>query len=177
MHLSEINKITDHKIVGGSEYQWNCFPDARFLDYESGYAHVSVLYSTTDQIVYQADASIKSDVWPNDERYDKPYRWTNPAFKDDYLNEAKERNIDPNQAWDDVKWIEVETKEDFLEKAKAMFAGDYWDTRIQMPIDLDNDTILQLAMEAHKRDITLNKMIEIILQEVIDKHKVNETLG
>ena len=177
MKLAQINEAMSHQITGGSEYQWQCFPDARFLDYESEYAHVSILYSTVDQIVYQADASIKREVWSDDNRYDKPYRWTNPMFKDAYINESKERNIDPNQAWDDVKWIELETDEDFLEKAKAMFEGDYWDTRIVVPVDLDDDTILKLAMEAHKRDITLNKMVEIVLQEAINHHRVNETLG
>ncbi len=176
MKLNQVNEAMDHQITGGSDYHWNCFPNARFLDYESEYAHVSVLYSTVDQTVYQADTSIKRNVWPDDERYDKPYRWTNPAFKDVYINEAKERNVDPNQAWDDVKWIELETVEDFLEKAKAMFNGDYWDTRVQIPVDLDDGTILKLAIEAHKRDITLNKMIELILQEMIDKYKVNGTL-
>lgn len=50
------------------------------------------------------------------------------------------------------------------------------DNRVDVEIDLDNFTILQLALEAHKRDITLNKMVEIILQEVIDQRKVNGTL-
>jgi hypothetical protein len=177
MKLAQINEAMSHQITGGSEYQWECFPDARFLDYESEHAHVSILYSTVDQIVYQADASIKREVWPDDKRFDKPYRWTNPIFKDAYINESKERNIDPDQAWDDVKWIELETDEDFLEKAKAMFEGDYWDTRIVVPVDLDDDTILKLSMEAHKRDITLNKMVEIVLQEAINYHRVNETLG
>ena len=177
MKLIQINEALNHQITGGSDYHWNCFPDARFLDYESEYAHVSILYSTTNQTVYQAEASIKLDVWPNDDRHDKPYRWTNPEFKNDYLNEAKDRNVDPNCAWDDVKWIELETDEDFLEKAKAMFNGNYWDTRIQIPVDLDDDTILKLSMEAHKRDITLNNMIELILRELIDKHKVNGTLA
>jgi len=173
MKLRQINEAMNHQITGGSEYQRQCFPDARFLDYESDFAHVSILYSTTDQIVYQADASVKRDTWEEDK---KPYRWTNPIFKDAYLNEAKKRNVDPNQAWDDVQWIELETDEDFLEKAKAMFNGDYWDTRIQVPVDLDNDTILKLSMEAHKRDITLNKMIEVILQDMIEHHRVNGTL-
>ena len=168
MKLAQINEAMNHQITGGSEYQWQCFPDARFLDYESEYAHVSILYSTVDQTVYQADTSIKRDMWSKDE---KPYRWTNPLFKDTYLNEAKERNIDPDQAWDDVKWVELEVAEDFLEKAQAMFNGDEWDSRIQVPLDLDNDLLLQLAMEAHKRDITLNKMVEIVLQQAIDTHK------
>jgi hypothetical protein len=168
MKLAQINEAMNHQITGGSEYQWQCFPDARFLDYESDYAQVSILYSTVDQTVYQADTSIKRDMWSKDE---KPYRWTNPLFKDAYLNEAKERNIDPDQAWDDVKWVELEVAEDFLEKAQAMFNGDEWDSRIQVPLDLDNDLLLQLAMEAHKRDITLNKMVEIVLQQAIDHHK------
>ncbi len=166
MKLAQINEALNHQITGGSEYGWHCFPDARFLDYESEYAHVSILYSTTDQTVYQADTSIKRDMWSKDE---KPYRWTNPLFKDAYLNEAKERNVDPDHAWDDVKWVELEVDEDFLEKAHAMFNGDEWDDRIQVPIDLDDDLILQLAMEAHKRDITLNKMVEMILLEVINR--------
>lgn len=45
------------------------------------------------------------------------------------------------------------------------------DNRVEVELNLDEHEIYQLAMEAHKRDITLNKMIEIILQEVIDKHK------
>lgn len=50
------------------------------------------------------------------------------------------------------------------------------DNRVEIELDLDEHEIYQLAMEAHKRDITLNKMIEIILQEAIDRHKVNGTL-
>jgi hypothetical protein len=168
MKLSQVNEAMNHKIVGGSDYQWNCFPNARFLDYESDYAHVGILYSTVTQEVYQADVSIKLDMWSKDE---KPYRWTNSMFKDAYLSEAKERTVDPDQAWDDVKWIELEVPEDWLEKAHAMFNGEEWDERIVVPIDLDDDLILQLAMEAHKRDITLNKMVEIVLQEAIEHHK------
>ena len=35
----------------------------------------------------------------------------------------------------------------------------------EVELDLDEHEIYQLAMEAHKRDITLNKMIESILQD------------
>ena len=56
-----------------------------------------------------------------------------------------------------------------------MFKGESFDTRIQVPIDLDNDTMLKLCMEAHERNITLNDMVGLILQEVIDKHEFNIT--
>jgi predicted HicB family RNase H-like nuclease len=51
------------------------------------------------------------------------------------------------------------------------------DDRVEVELDLNEHEIYQLAMEAHKRDITLNKMIESILQEVVDKHRVNGTLA
>jgi predicted HicB family RNase H-like nuclease len=51
------------------------------------------------------------------------------------------------------------------------------DNRVEVEINLEDHEILALAMEAHKLDITLNKMIENILQDVIDKHKVNGTLA
>jgi hypothetical protein len=173
MYLSQTNQSFNHKITSGSEYQWQCFPNARFLDYESLYAHVGVIYNTETTEIYQADVSVKRDAWEEDK---KPYRWTNPSYKDVYLNEAKQRNIDPDEAWDDIKWTELEVSEDWLEKATAIFNGEEFDTRVQVPIDLDNDTMFKLFMEAHKRDITLNKMVEIVLQEAINSHRVNESL-
>ncbi len=66
MKLNEVNEALDHKITGGSDYQWNCYPEGRYLDYESDFAHVSVLYSTTDQTVYQAEVSVKREAWDED---------------------------------------------------------------------------------------------------------------
>lgn len=174
MKLSQINEALDHKITSGSEYQWNCYPDSRYLDYESDFAYVSVLYSTVDQTVYQAEVSVKREAWDEDK---KPYRWLNLDYKDALYKESKKRKVDTDIAWDDVKWIDLEMAEDFLEKATAIFNGEEYDTRVKVEFDLDDSSILKLATEAHKRDITLNKMIEIILQEVIDSHRVNGTLA
>ena len=174
MKLSQINEVLGHRITGGSEYQWNCYPNGRYLDYESDFAHVSILYSTVDQTVYQAEVSVKREAWDEDK---KPYRWLNPEYQNAFYKESKKRKVDPNQAWDDVKWIDLEMAEDFLEKATAIFNGEEYDTRVKVEFDLDDSSILKLATEAHKRDITLNKMIEIILQEVIDRHRVNGTLA
>jgi predicted HicB family RNase H-like nuclease len=54
-----------------------------------------------------------------------------------------------------------------------MFNGQTFDTRIVVPLDLDSDTMLKLAMEAHNRDITLNQMVEEVLRNVIAQHELN----
>ena len=170
MHLASVNEKFNHKIVSGSEYHWNCYPNARFLEYESDYAHASVIYSTVNQEIYEAEISIKRDAWEEDMR---PYRWLNPDSKDFMIAEAEQKKVDWQQAWDDVKWIDLDVEQDFFEKAVAIFNGEEFDKRVQMEVDLDDATILMLAKEAHKRDITMNKYIEEVLQHFIDKEKLS----
>lgn len=167
MHLSKVNEALDHKISGGSEHMWNCWPNSRFLDYETDYAHVSVVFNTETQEVYTAEVNDKDNFY-------KPYRWMNPLYKQVFVDEAKERNVDPDQAWDDTKWYDLETQEDWLEKAGAIMRGESFDERIQVPLDLDNDLMMRLMLEAHKRDITLNQMVELILQKQIDRLESTE---
>jgi hypothetical protein len=165
MHLSKVNEALDHKIVGGSEHQWRCWPNARFLDYESDYAHASVVFSTETQEVYLAEVNDKNDSV-------KPYRWLNPSYKQAFVDESELRGVSHIQAWDNTNWYDLETKEDWLEKARAIMHGEKFDTRVEFPLDLDDDTMMHLFMLAHKNDVTLNKMVEMILQEVIDKNEI-----
>jgi hypothetical protein len=171
MYLKQVNEITNHRITEGSEYCWNCYPNARYLSYESEFAHVSVLYSTETQEIYEADVSIKVDNWFDEDKEMRPYRWLNPEYKDAMITEAKERKVKWRKAWDDVKWIDLEVTEDFLEKTKAIFNGESHDKRIQVPIELEDDVMLKLCMEAHKRDITLNQMVEKVLRNMIEMHE------
>ena len=166
MHLSKVNEALDHKITGGSEFYWTCWPEARYLDYESEYAHVSVVFNTQTQEVYTAEINDKADKC-------KPYRWMNPTYKQAYLDEAKEKNVDPNQAWDDTKWYDLETVEDWCEKARAIMRGEDFDTRIQVPLNLEKEELFKLMEMAHERDITLNRMVETILEEMIERHNLS----
>jgi hypothetical protein len=166
MKLSDVNIALGHKIVGGSEYQWACYPNARYLDYESEYAHASVIFSMVNQEVYEAEISVKQNAWAEDMR---PYRWLNPNSKDFMIAEAKERNVKWRRAWDEVKYIDLDLEQDFLEKSIAIFNGKEFDKRVQMEVDLDDETMLALAKGAHERDITINKYIEEVLLHLIDR--------
>ena len=171
MQLSEINNTFQHRITDGSEYLWHCYGNnVRSIDYTSKYACGYVVFDTETHTVYEVSVSPVADAWAIEP---KPYRYINPEYQEAYKQEAINRGIDADQAWDDIKWVDLETEEDFIEKATAMFKGEKFDTRIVVPIDLDNDTMLKLAMEAHKRDITLNQMVEEVLRNVIAEHELN----
>lgn len=163
MKLENANTVFSHRVTGGSEYCWQCWPNARYMDYESDYAHGSVVFSTVDGMIYEATVTHKEDDYTIG-----PYRWVNPAWKSAHDTEAKKRGVDPREAWDDVRWVDLEVWDDFAEKAGAMFNGRAFDTRIVVPIDLDDATMLRLCLEAHKQDITLNQLVERILRAEIE---------
>lgn len=164
MHLSKVNEALSHRITGGSDYQWSCWDNARFLDFESENAHASVVFNTQTQEVYVAEVNDKNDSV-------KPYRWLNPDYKQAFIDEATTRNINHIQAWDDTNWYDLETQEDWLAKAKAIFNGETFDTRVEVPIELEDGELFQLMKMAHERDITFNKLVEEILWNVINTHK------
>lgn len=171
MKLSQINVALNHKIVGGNEYQWSAWgPNARFLDYESDFAHAGVVFDTVTGTVYQAELSIKEEMWPEDHA---PYRWLNPEYSDAYYQECLSRGIDHQTAWDEVRWIDLEVADDWLEKAGDIFAGADWDTRVQIAVEFSDQELLRYMQLAHERDITFNQLIEDALRAVIKEHKNN----
>lgn len=164
MQLHQVTKALQFRITGGSEYLWNCYPDGRYLDFTSEFATASVIFNPNNHNIYEAT------VEPKDNR---PYRWINPHYRTAVELEATSRGVDKNEAWDDVMWIDLETEDDFLEKAEAIFSGADFDRRIQVPLTLNNDEMLQLAMLAHDQDITLNQLVVNILSDAIER-KSNE---
>ena len=161
MELSLLMSAFDYKITDGSEYLWKCYPNARFINFESEYAYVSVVHCTTSSIVYEVtiDAT-KSDIYNA-----PPHRWINPDFVDAHTAECIEKNIDPAIAWDDVRWTDISEVDEFLINADCIFNGIASDTEVE--IDLPNDVLLVHLLAAHKQDITFNEYVNNALRAVI----------
>jgi hypothetical protein len=164
MDLKQVMTALDYKITGGSEYLWQCYPNARDLDFESDYATASIVFNSQTQEVYCAEVNDKKDKLP-------AYRWLNPDYKDAYKNECVEKNTEFNLAWDDKKWTDLEVSDDWCAKANAIMNGLMFDTRIVVPLDLSDTELFQLMKLAHERDVTLNKMVEMVITNVINDYK------
>jgi 5-carboxymethyl-2-hydroxymuconate isomerase len=105
----------------------------------------------------------------------RAYRIINPDYKTKHDAEASMRGVQSRQAWDDVNYVDLDVDDDFIQKGLAIRAGNSYDTRVQVELDLDDDLLLQLMTQAHKQDITLNKMVEQILTEMIDRTQKSQT--
>jgi hypothetical protein len=87
------------------------------------------------------------------------------------IAESLERDCPIIFAWDAVKFTDLETADDFITKASAIVSGIDYDTRVCVPVDLDDHELLKLMTIAHERDITLNQLVEEILVDVVDKNR------
>ena len=169
MKLEDANNLFGHRVVGGSDYGWRCWPNARYMDYESEHAWASVVFSTGNGMIFEATVTHKNS--------DKigPYRWLNPAWKSRYDAECQERSVGSQDAWDKVQWVDLEVWDDFAQKAGAIFRGESFDTRIQVPVDLSDSEFMHIARMAHERDITFNQMVARIIEKEIEVRSENET--
>ena len=159
-------ELVDYRITEGSAYGWQCYgSDAYALDSWNGEhdGHsFTIIFDTKTQIVYEVQA--------HDYVHNRAYRMVNPDFAKKMKKEAKRRDIDKDEAWEDVNYVDLEVDDDFIQKCLSIRAGEDYDTRVSVPLELDDDMLFDLMKMAHEHDVTLNQMVEIVLRQVIDQH-------
>jgi predicted HicB family RNase H-like nuclease len=162
MLLKEYLEAIQYKITDGTDYGWNCYgTNTRYLDsVQDDRYSISALFDSTNQFVYAIE------LW--DYANNREYRWQHPDYKESFLEEAKEKGIDPKESLDGSKFIDLDVAEDILEKISAVVNGEEYDSRIQVPLTLPDNELFQLMKLAHENDITLNQFVEGVLKEAID---------
>jgi hypothetical protein len=167
INIKEFMETVDYKITEGSDYCWQCYgPNAYRLDSWNGSQDghsVSIVFDTRTQEVYEVSAY--------DYRRTRAYRLINPDYRQAHSDEALEKNVLENQAWDDVNYIDLDVDEDFLEKARSIVADKDYDTRVQIPVDFSDEELLRYMTLAHERDMTFNQLVEEALRNAIEEFK------
>jgi len=164
--MKEWMELVGYRITEGAPYGWQCYGgDAYCLDSWNGDQDghsFTIIFDAKDQTVYEVQA--------HDYLHQRAYRMINQDFAKKMKKEAKHRNVDKKEAWDDVDYVDLEVDDDFFQKCLSITAGEDYDTRVMVPLDLDRDTIYELMQQAHAQDITLNELVTRILTDVIDRH-------
>jgi len=167
--MKEWMELVDYKITEGGDYGWSCYgPNAYTLDSwngvhgKGGYSF-SIVFSTKTQKVYEVSVC--------DYTNDRAYRMIAENKREKHSKEAKSRDVNLNEAWDDVDYTDLEVNDDFIQKCLAIKAGEDYDTRISVPLDLPDDLLLEAAMNAHRQGITLNDYINNALAELVEEFK------
>lgn len=169
--LKDFMEVVNYRITEGSDYMWDCYGSSAYrLDSWNGDLEghtISIVFDTRTQVVYEVEAF--------DYKRERAYRMINPEFKDAFDAEIKTRDV-PDEAWerDDgspVKFVTLEVVEDFIEKASAIVEDIDYNTKVMVPLNLEKDELYDLMLMAHERDITLNQLVEEVLQLQIERMK------
>lgn len=114
MNLQEFMDAVDCRVCGGSEFQWECYPNAHYMDISdiNGKDVCSCLFSTTSQEVYEVTVYL----------YDSfaAYRWIDPVYAPAHAAESEMRGVDTTLASDDLKFIDIASEEDILKTARSI---------------------------------------------------------
>jgi hypothetical protein len=121
----------------------------------------SIVFSTKTQKVYEVTVC--------DYTNDRAYRMINPGKVEKHRKEATDRNVNLNEAWDEVDYVDLEVDDDFISKCLSIKAGEVYDTQVSVPLTLDDDDMFELMKLAHERNITLNQLVEDILRQAVEE--------
>ena len=161
--LKEWMEIVNYRITEGSAYGWQCYgADAYMLDSWNGEhdGHsFTIIFDTKTQIVYEVQA--------HDYVHNRAYRMINEDFRKKNKKEARRRDVNRNEAWDDVRYVDLDVDDDFIQKCLAIRAGEDYDTRVSVPVDFTDQELLEYMKLAHERDITFNQLVEQALRLAI----------
>jgi hypothetical protein len=113
MKIQDVSLAAGHRVCGGSEYQWQCWPDAQFMDFTDidGQEVAGCIYSREDQTVYSAEVHLYEPEFADS----VSYRWLNPDWKQAMLDEATQRGVDSANAYDGVQFTDIEDETEFLD--------------------------------------------------------------
>jgi hypothetical protein len=167
--MKEWMELVDYKITEGGDYGWSCYgPNAYTLDSwngvhgDGGYSF-SIVFSTKTQKVYEVTVC--------DYTNSRAYRMIVENKQDKHRAEAIERDVNLNEAWDDVDYTDLEVDDDFIQKCLSIKAGENYSTDVSIPIDLPDDVLLEAALNAHRQNITLNEYINNALREMLVEYE------
>lgn len=169
--MKEWMEVVGYRITEGSDYTWDCYgTHAYSLDSWNGEHNghsFCITFDTKTQEVFEVAA--------HDYANQRAYRMINPDYAKKHKKECKQKSVNLNEAWEDVNYIDLETDDDFISKCLAIRAGEDYDTRVDVPLDLPEETIFQLMKLAHENDQTLNEYVEDILRVAISEFKEQPT--
>ena len=170
--MKEWMELVDYKITEGGDYGWQCFgPNSYRLDswngvHGQGGHSFSIVFSTKTQKVYEVSMC--------DYTNDRAYRMINTKFQKKHAKESEMRNVNLNEAWDDVDYVDLEVVDDFIQKALAIKAGEDYENTVSIPLELPDDLLMLAFKAAHEADMTFNDWMNQMLKEFIDKVKAGE---
>lgn len=153
--LKEWMEVANYRVTEGGDYfaYGGAYALTSWNGDQDGYS-LEIVFSPRTQEVYEVQAC--------DYKHQRAYRLVHGDYRDEKLD---------HEAWDDVQWVDLESDDDWIQKALAIVAGEDYDTRVNIPVEFTDEELLKYMRLAHERDITFNQLVEEALREAIKNYE------
>ena len=147
--LKEFMEVANYRITEGGDYfaYGGAYALTSWNGDQDGYS-IEIIFSPRTQEVYEVQAC--------DYKHQRAYRLVHGDYWDEKLDK---------EAWDNVNWVDLESDDDWFQKALSIVAGEDYDSRVSIPIDLPDRELMALFKAAHEADMTFNDFVEQVLRE------------
>lgn len=170
MKLSEFLRVINYEITLSEKYKWECFGNrAQSITFWNGLSSekgidISCVYDLVTQRVYSVET------WDHENHI--VYCWIDPAYRNAFFQEAKDRGVSPALGSLDFGVSEeIFAEEDILDICSVEFnKNKASESYTDIEVDLPEDLLLQAMLEAHKQDITFNEFARQALAAMMEKH-------
>ena len=158
--LKEWMEVVNYRITDGGDYYnyGGAYSLTSWNGDQDGYS-LEIIFDQKTQAVYEVQAC--------DYKHNRAYRLINELHKEERRD---------NEAWDDVDWVDLESDDDWIQKSLAIVAGEDYDTRVTIPLDLSESELMVLFKAAHEADMTFNDFVEKTLREKLADKGFVDTL-
>jgi len=170
--MKEWMELVDYRITEGGDYGWNCYGSNAYqlsswngLHDKGGWSF-NIVFSTKTQKVYEVSVC--------DFTNDRAYRMIAENKRKKHIKEAKARDVNLNEAWDDVEYVDLEVDDDFIQKCLAIKEGREYSTDVSIPLDLPDDLLMFAFKAAHAENMTFNDWMNKMLKDFVDKVEKGE---
>jgi len=162
----QIFQVMDHDVEEFWRYCWNCYGKFAYgVDFNcQSKNEVSFIHNPITREVFEITAY--------DFHNDRAYRWIHPDYVESHIAESEEIGADPHDSYIGGTFIDIDVKQDILDRMIAIADGDDYDTRVTIPIDISDEDLLKLMKQAHELDMTFNNYVEMVIENMLgEKHE------
>jgi len=120
MRFIDVSKATGDRLINHEPSMWKCFGEHTMrVEYKdtSGMPYANAIFDMKSQEVMYISVEVPGQP--------QAFQWINPDYKTAYYKESEQLGIDPQIAWDEFNFTNVETEELILEYLKDVGEGYY----------------------------------------------------
>ena len=111
MKLKKLLKLVDYKIYNGDKYLWSCYGDDAMVFEHGGYGDPSYISPNENVLSLNSVVDMRTqkvrEITCCFYTHEVAFRWIDPDYVKAYKQEAKEKKVKQNEAWDGIEYVDV----------------------------------------------------------------------